>query len=616
VRVTFVVPALVLALSQFVPAAPQLPVRDPGGREQSQPVGTAAVRGRVVAMDTGSPIRHASVNLMMMPPPVTATASTAPASAPNPPQPASGGRGTVVQRTRTAVTDAQGVFEFKDLPAGSYRLSASPSQYSAQYLGMTYGAKKPNGPGSSDSGTPIDLSEGQTLDKATIALPRGSVITGHVTDENGDPLARVQVYSLFYQQGSSRGMRFGSSAQTDDLGQYRLYGLAPGDYAIAAEAQRNSFVPPNAPPETEEERVGMMTTFFPNALDETVAQRVRVRQGTQTAGIEIQMVSGRLLHINGMVVDSQGRPPTGRVNGMLAHKTPGGMGGISMGFTTQPDGHFEVRNVAPGDYRIIVRPIAMPRDASGRMDMEPGESASVAVSLTADIDNLLIATTPGITITGQLVFENGPPQIPPSQNGTNGPAAVRVTAQPGDQMNIGMLPMPPPAAVSSDFTFTMKGLAGEYLLRGFAPQQYLKSVQLDGADITDTPHEFKQGDRVTIVMTSRSSTVEGNVTDTNSAPVPDAMVMVFPEDKASWRMNSTHRRLAGTDRQGHYKISGLMAGRYLIIAAPRDRIAVSFPDEGFFENLAKDATPLVVGEDDQRQADLKLVPSPSGGGHE
>jgi hypothetical protein len=42
------------------------------------------------------------------------------------------------------------------------------------------------------------LTEGQTFDKATIALPRGAVIAGRVTDDNGEPMARVQVYTLFY----------------------------------------------------------------------------------------------------------------------------------------------------------------------------------------------------------------------------------------------------------------------------------------------------------------------------------------------------------------------------------------------------------------------------------
>ena len=128
-------------------------------------------------------------------------------------------------RPRQATTDMQGAFEFTGVAAGTYRIQASPNQFSPQYLGMAYGGTKPSGPGSMDIGQPIQLAEGQSFDKAVIALPRGGVITGRVTDENAEPLARVQVYTLYFPPGSARGMRMGSGSQTDDLGQFRIYGL-------------------------------------------------------------------------------------------------------------------------------------------------------------------------------------------------------------------------------------------------------------------------------------------------------------------------------------------------------------------------------------------------------
>ena len=57
---------------------------------------------------------------------------------------------------------------------------------------------------------------------------------------------------------------------------------------------------------------------------------------------------------------------------------------------------------------------------------------------------------------------------------------------------------------------------------------------------------------------------------------------------------------------------GLIPGRYLLVAAPRGRLAVGFPDQTFFEELAKEATSVVVGADEQRQVDMK-VSSASGG---
>ena len=171
------------------------------------------------------------------------------------------------------------------------------------------------------------------------------------------------------------------------------------------------------------------------------------------------------------------------------------------------------------------------------------------------------------------------------------------------------MPTPSPAVVSPDLTFTLKGMMGELMLRAGAQNQFLKAVMLSGEDITDTPREFKTGDRVTIVLTSRASTLEGNVTDAKGEPSTDAGLILFSEDKAAWRLNSFKTRRSGTDQNGHYKITGLMPGRYFIAAVPRERLngLSNGGDTTLFEQLAKEATSLVIGEDEQRQVDLKVT---------
>jgi len=172
------------------------------------------------------------------------------------------------------------------------------------------------------------------------------------------------------------------------------------------------------------------------------------------------------------------------------------------------------------------------------------------------------------------------------------------------------VPPPPPVTAAPDFTFTMKGMMGEYLLRGGTQGQYLKAVMLGSEDITDTPREFKSGERVTIVMTSRASTVEGNVTDDKGELSADAGIVLFSEDKTSWRPNSIRTRRSGVQQNGHYRMQGLMPGRYFIAAVPRERLNGPL-DASIFEQLSKEATTVVVGEDETRLVDLKLL---SGGG--
>ena len=161
--------------------------------------GTAVLRGQVVAADTGTPIRRAQVRV----------------SAQN------------VREARITITDGQGRFEIRDLAAGRYTLTASKGGF----VTLQYGQRRPG-----ESGTPLDLGEGQALDKLLVGLPRGSVIGGRITDEFGEPLVNAAVTALRYAfvGGARRLVPAGVRDTTDDQGGYRLFGLPPGDYLVSA----------------------------------------------------------------------------------------------------------------------------------------------------------------------------------------------------------------------------------------------------------------------------------------------------------------------------------------------------------------------------------------------
>jgi hypothetical protein len=206
--------ALIAALA--IVARAQQPPRDTSARPATTTAPpTGRVSGRVVAGDTGRPIKRARVFL---------SAAELP-----------GGRGML--------TDENGAFDFADLPAGRYTINASKSGY----IQLSYGQRRPL-----QAGTPLQLLDGQLLKGVDFALPKGGVISGRVSDESGDfmPGVTVAVMRYQYQQGDRRLTPAGQ-AQTDDRGVYRVWGLNPGDYYVSAVARNEGPVDaefPRRPP--------------------------------------------------------------------------------------------------------------------------------------------------------------------------------------------------------------------------------------------------------------------------------------------------------------------------------------------------------------------------------
>src|SRR4051812_10345287 len=177
------------------------PARDTSAQPKEAPPPGGRISGRVLAADNGRPVKRARV---------FATAAELP-----------GGRGML--------TDDSGVFDLTELPAGRYTLTVSKSGFVA----LSYGQRRPL-----QAGTPLQLGDGQQLKGIEFQLPRGSVISGRVLDEDGDAMPGVMVRVMRYQylQGERR-LTAAGNGQTDDKGQYRVWGLMPGEYYVNAIAR-------------------------------------------------------------------------------------------------------------------------------------------------------------------------------------------------------------------------------------------------------------------------------------------------------------------------------------------------------------------------------------------
>jgi hypothetical protein len=134
-----------------------------------------------------------------------------------------------------------------------------------------------------------DRSNTLDLDEVVdVTLPRGSAITGGIEDEYGDPAAAVMVRAVRHRHVDgqrrltpiSEGIEVLGNAGdiTDDLGQFRIYGLAPGDYYVSA-----LYSPPGEPAG----RTGYPPTYYPGTAAAADARRITVRPGEEAQDISL-----------------------------------------------------------------------------------------------------------------------------------------------------------------------------------------------------------------------------------------------------------------------------------------------------------------------------------------
>lgn len=552
------------------------------------PAGTASIAGRIVATDTGRPLKRARVVV------------------------AGGASGDAV-RPYTATTDDQGRYKVSALPSGTYSITATKTGF----VDAAFGQRRALG-----SGTPIELSDGQQLSSVDLKLARGGVVTGRVLDEDGEPIARavVTVLRQQYVRGEKQLAPAGSD-QSDDRGQFRVFGLPPGDYYVSAAAGAverilRQLVDPGGAAIDQPESTGYAATYFPGVTSAGEATRVKLAAAQELSGLDFQIQVVPLATVKGIVVGGAtsvmlvpqdggamggGRGGGGGGRGAIA----GLLGGQGLRTATRPDGTFSITNVTPGKYTIVARTDAF---GSPRTAVQPltvvGEEVTVALT-----------PAPGVQLNGAITLESSTAAAP------KGFAGFRVNPLPLDSA-VAMPRMARPADVEENGQFTITDvLAGRYSLRATGPRGWMmKAIFMDGRDVTDQAIEIRSENvsGLNVIFTDRIASFGGAIRDSRGAPMAGLTIVVFPADDKLWTPQSRHILTARTDTAGAYSFAALPEGDYLVIAADDVEPGEWF-DPAFLEHRKGDATKLKLGEGEKKTLDLKApastdlasAPSPS-----
>jgi hypothetical protein len=326
--------------------------------------------------------------------------------------------------------------------------------------------------------------------------------------------------------------------------------------------------------------------------------------------VEITLQPSRLARVGGVVLDATGRPIEDAVVLFNGASSPGAPMPGTLGTFSEIDdeGRFSLSGVPPGSYSLDVwsksafERIARTGGAGvGTVREGSPEFASVAVEVAGDdIENLIVRTQRGFTLSGQVVVEGAPPfalrQIPISATSV------------GEVSMLSRSLLSGATSTGADGTFQIRKLVGpQWLSVGKLPADWgIKRVSVGGFEVTDEVIDVAHDDSRIDVVIARLAGVAGRVVERRGVPVAGATVIVFAEDRRRWTQPLTRfvrSALAGPD--GAFAISGLPRGRYYAAAVPAlVEGKVSDPDD--LEVLVPAATRFTLGEGERRSIDLRM----------
>jgi len=408
-----------------------------------------------------------------------------------------------------------------------------------------------------------------------VELVPGASVTGRVVDEDGDPLSGCFVQP--HPAKNFNGVPVTSVPPAGNDGSYRLVNIPPGKYILTAQCRTAVFQPrplsdgPDPPPSA-----AYPVQYYAGATDPESAQIVELTPGVERSGIDFQMRPVPVTHIHGTLsaasADWHGRNDLVAQLLYLDPRTSRPMAFNSNGRVNPVNGSFEIRQVFPGPYRLMV----FSRNALER-GVNRGESPDpVGATTRVDVaDKPIDISLPfhrGVDVSGTVEIEhsdNTANQITPEQIG------IQLTPE------FPFSPFPSPVQAGKDGTFTIKSVfPGEWRIRLTAPSAFVKSAWLGTEDVTHGVLDLTSGSAppLRILVSSNTATIRGKAPDSQ---------LVFATLVDARGQSSSGR----TDSSGQFTITGLAPGEYRVVGVDN---GAPLPDEGGQEVTLREGETAVI----------------------
>lgn len=373
-------------------------------------------------------------------------------------------------------------------------------------------------------------------------LSRTAVITGAIFDAEGRPLSGARVVAIVRRgTASEAGMiEFGRAAHSDDRGVYRLHGLPPGHYSVAA-----------LPPRGDVSADPFMPTFYgPGSPAEAIF--VQIMPGETRSSVDLTVARAWPISISGTITGI----PDGedRREAAVALVAKRGLRAPIAYALTGPEGAYTFDNVPPGDYAVIAWAPFQGWEPHVHAIGKEGRTAAVNVPVSSANARIDLELRPVVQVEGQIVLDNA------NLNRSECRGIEPLTFRSADAW-FGAWS----AVLSPDGKrFTVSSLpVGAYRIH--APQLegcHLSIRQGEKAAPSGTVHVDASAS-LTVVLSTATGEVSGEVHAEDGAPRPTGFVLLARADETG------RLELMPIDGEGRYRFGDIQPGTYRLTAVER-----------------------------------------------
>ena len=433
-----------------------------------------------------------------------------------------------------AVTDREGVYHLTDVPPGSYLVTVAAPGYILS---------------EKNEYKTVVVSEGENIDGINFSLVRGGVITGKVTDGEGRPLILQGVNVLPVEAVDSKKQEFpiqgAMSGHTDDRGIYRVFGIRPGRYKVAAGQSEQPIAGFYA-------RSKYKQTFHPDVSDPAKATIIEVTEGSEATKVDITLGSvTQTYSVSGRLVNGETGAPVPNLSFTLWSATPGR---FSYG-RADGRGEFVLDGVAPGNYNFRVVD-----ETSGLR----GDNVNVEV-IDRDLSDLTVKLATGFSISGVVILETQDKSV----RGKIAEMRIEGRVRPGGNSRYGISAAGP---VAADGSFTVQGLTeGSVVLAlasvssGYPPKGFaISRIERDGVEVQRIELKDRQNVTGVKIFVGYGTAAVRGVVNAENGPLPSGARIYLklgrPGDENSFVRN------VPVDERGRFVTDGLVSGLYEVMA--------------------------------------------------